>query len=400
MRRLAMVAVVLLICVGAADAAEVRLVVTGGKVDAVNVPLSAAIAVPEDLKAAVPDGLRVAMKSADGSAVAGQITVCPCCGTKVCWIAPKVPAGRKQTWTATLRKGSPASGGFGFKDTKGKHLDLLLGGRRVTRYMYARDTSTAAAAHATYKVYTHVFDEDGTAPITKGPGGRYTHHRGIFLGYSRLGYDGGKRSDWWHMKNVTQEHQKFLALKAGPVLGASAMEIHWLDGAGKPVVVEQRRQIVYRQPAPAIMLFEFRSTLTAARSDVDLNGDPEHAGFQYRPANEVNTKATRYLFPTDRITAGNVKREVDLPWAAECYELGGKKYTVQHMNHLSNPKGTKYSAYRDYGRFGTFAKAKIAKGESLTLRHRIWVAAGEQLDRDAMQARAAAFVDPPKVEAQ
>ena len=68
MRRLAMVTVVLLICVGAADAAEVRLVVTGGKVDAVNVPLSAAIAVPEDLKAGVPDGLRVEMKSPDGPA--------------------------------------------------------------------------------------------------------------------------------------------------------------------------------------------------------------------------------------------------------------------------------------------------------------------------------------------
>ena len=120
---------------------------------------------------------------------------------------------------------------------------------------------------------------------------------------------------------------------------------------------------------------------------------------QYRPANEVNVKATKYFFPEEEITTANVKSHLDLPWAAECYELKGKKYTVQHMNHPDNPKGTKYSAYRDYGRFGAFPIAKVKQSESITLRYRIWVAPGEQFDRAAMQARWEAFAKAPKAKA-
>ena len=76
----------------------------------------------------------------------------------------------------------------------------------------------------------------------------------------------------------------------------------------------------------------------------------------------------RGVFPDAKITTRNVKRELDMPWAALTYEMKGKTYSVQHMNHPGNPKGTKYSAYRNYGRFGAFTKAKIEKGQTLTLR--------------------------------
>ena len=145
------------------------------------------------------------------------------------------------------------------------------------------------------------------------------------------------------------------------------------------------------------MLLDFVSTVKSAGGDIDLNGDPEHAGMQFRPRNEVNRKATRYLFPKPEITSANVKDTRDLPWAAECFELEGRKYTVEHMNHPDNPKGTRYSAYRDYGRFGAFAAAKVKAGSSLTLKYRIWAAPGELLDRAAMQQRWEAFAEPPKV---
>ena len=85
---------------------------------------------------------------------------------------------------------APLAAQLEIKDTKGKHLDILSGDKVLVRYMYEHDTSTAEKKHATYKPYLHVFDAEGKAPITKGPGGQFTHHRGIFIGWSKLGFNG------------------------------------------------------------------------------------------------------------------------------------------------------------------------------------------------------------------
>ena len=59
---------------------------------------------------------------------------------------------------------------------------------------------------------------------------------------------------------------------------------------------------VYRQPEPALMLMDLSTSLKAVNGDVELAGDPEHAGCQYRPHNEVaRNKSARYLFPLEEI---------------------------------------------------------------------------------------------------
>ncbi|MDB4724532.1 hypothetical protein OAF71_01935 [bacterium] len=54
------------------------------------------------------------------------------------------------------------------------------------------------------------------------------------------------------------------------------------------------------------------------------------------------------------------------------------------MNHSDNPKGSIYSAYRDYGRFGSFPKVTLKKGESLKLNYRIRVTLGDFPEREKM----------------
>jgi len=76
---------------------------------------------------------------------------------------------------------------------------------------------------------------------------------------------------------------------------------------------------------------------------------------------------------------------------------GGEQYSVQHINHPDNPEGTRYSAYRDYGRFGAFPTAELGPNDTLVLRYRIWVAPGELPAVDTMQKRRAAFAEPPAV---
>ncbi len=271
----------------------------------------------------------------------------------------------------------------GLRDEKGKHLDILQNGKPIARYMYEHDDSSPEKRLVTYKPFIHVFDADGKTLITKGPGGKFTHHRGIFLGWSKLGFR-GKRYDMWHMKSSEIVHQKFIETKAGKNATVVSAQIHWNTPEDEVMIREVRTMTFHHSDPDALLLLDFHTVLTAA-DDVDLNGDPEHAGFQYRPHNDVvGNKSAKYVFFEE---GANAKKNRDMPWVAMTYQLNGRKFTVQHMNHADNPKGTVHSAYRDYGRFGTFAKAKVAKGKSLILQHRIRVIAGDAPSRDMMAAQ-------------
>jgi hypothetical protein len=267
-------------------------------------------------------------------------------------IAYAAQAGDNATATATK--------GFALKDQPGQHLDILLDGRLVGRYMYAYDKSSPAKLHETYKPYLHIFDAEGQSPITKGPGGEFTHHRGIFIGWRKISFE-GQSYDRWHMIKGEIVHEKFLTRKAGPDEATITSLTHWNDAQGQPIVDEQRTMTFRRAEAPARLIVDFQAKLTAPRGDIVLDGDPEHAGVQYRPANEVVRKETVYVFPKEH---ANAHKDKDYPWVGE-------------MNHPDNPKQTVFSAYRDYGRFGAFFTQKIKSGDSLTVKYRFLIADGE-----------------------
>ena len=278
-------------------------------------------------------------------------------------------------------KMSDAEGGFSLQDKPGEHLDVLLDGRVVARYMYAYDKSTPERLHDTYKPYLHVFDAEGKAPITKGPGGLFTHHRGIFIGWNRIGF-GGKTYDRWHMTDGEIVHQEFLAQEADADQSTFISFTHWNNERGKPMIEEERSMTCQRAPAPFRLLIDFAAKLKAPGNDVMLDGDPEHAGVQYRPANEVVAEETGYVFPKE---GADPKVDVDYPWVGETYTLNDKRYSVVEMNHPDNPKGTIYSAYRDYGRFGAFFKKEIKSGQTLTVKYRFLIADGEMPAIDVIQ---------------
>jgi len=259
---------------------------------------------------------------------------------------------------------------------------VLLDGRVVGRYMYAYDKSTPQALNETYKPYLHVFDAEGKGPITKGVGGGYPHHRGIFAGWNRLTC-GGKSYDLWGMGGGHQVHQKFTGQKAEDAQAVFTSLVHWNDNGGRTLVEEERTMAFRRAPAPAHVLVDFTTSIKAAAEDIVLNGDPEHAGVQYRPANEVDPKATVYVFPRE---GADPKKDVDYPWVGETYSLGGRKYSVVILNHPSNPKSTKFSAYRDYGRFGASFKAEVKSGQALPLKYRFLVAEGVMPAAETVQS--------------
>ena len=394
----------------ASEAQEIRLRVSGAKVDCVDVPVCAVIDLPEGLANVPPEEISVGLIRPGNLfanvIIPGQI-VMDQGKAQLWWVVRRVEAGSTTRWTAALKRREKEDKDiFSWKDKEGEYLDLLFGGRKTTRYMYAYDTSTPQRIFETYKPLHHVFDAFGKNLLTNGPDGEhgytkgitYPHHRGIFIGWNKLEF-GGQRFDLWHMKGVSQVHQKFLEMAAGPVLARSSSLINWNDKGGEAMIAEQRQVTVFGQNEPTVLLLEFQSELKAVRGDVFLDGDPEHAGMQYRAHNDVATggkevKAT-YLFHKDGIDA---HRDTDLPWAAMSCGLNGRRYSVQHMNHPDNPKQTLYSAYRDYGRFGAFFKKKISIGETLTLRYRILVVEGEMPKRGELAKKYLEFVDGPKVE--
>jgi hypothetical protein len=279
---------------------------------------------------------------------------------------------------------APAAAGFAFQDAPGEHLDVLLDGKIVGRYMYAHDTSTKARRTETYKPYLHVFDADGKAPITQGAGGtQFPHHRGIYIGWQKLGF-GGKTMNFWEMAGGDIVHEKFAGQKADADAATFTSLTRWVpNGSDKPVVTEARTIAFRKAAAPARLVIDFTSKLTAPNGDVELNGDPEHGGIQYRPAGDLTAIETVYVFPKEK---ADPKKDTDYPWVGETYTLHAKRHSVVQMSGPENPKGTRWSAYRDYGRFGAFPKAGVKSGESLTVKYRFLIADGEMPPAAAIQA--------------
>lgn len=272
-----------------------------------------------------------------------------------------------------------AADGFSVKDSEGDHADIVApSGQPILRYVYVRDTSTPETTFDTAKVFTHVVAPNGTTTLTKGPGGKFPHHRGIFIGWSKLQHK-GERHDLWHVRNTSQVHQKFVKTEGDETAGTLTSVIHWIGIHGKPIIEETRTHRVVQEDG-AYAVIDFVSELKAVDGEVELNGDPEHAGIQFRPSQQVaENKSAKYVYHQDGL---DLKKDNDLPWVAETFRVDDEAWTVQHMSHPSNPPAARWSAYRDYGRFGPFTVVKISDGESQTFRYRFRVTAGETPKRE------------------
>lgn len=271
---------------------------------------------------------------------------------------------------------------FSIKDTAGDHLDVLCDGKVVGRYMYSHDVSTPEKKQEHYKPFLHVFDDTGAAPITKGAGGVLPHHRGIYVGWNKIGV-GGKTYDRWHMKGGDQVHEKFLAQTADAKGATVTSLVKWEGDKPEDAIIEEERTMTFLPPPQgAYALIDVVSKLKAVAGETKLDGDPEHSGLQFRPADEVDRKETQYLYPKE---SANPHKDTDYPWFAETFSVKGKRYSVVYLYHPSNPAEHFASAYRDYGRFGAFFKATIPANGTQEVRARFLVVAGDMPSVETIQ---------------
>jgi len=290
--------------------------------------------------------------------------------------------------------------GFHWKnDEAAGTADLILGDKPVIRYMYAYDTSTETRAHETYKVFHHVYGPGSKTIITKGPHGKYTHHRGMYVGWNKTGFE-GKSLDFWHCKNGAHlRHAKFVEMSADADHGSMTAEIHWNDADGKPVIVEWRTVSVREETTTDGWQIDWSTKLESRRGDITLNGDRQHAGFQFRANQSVaETNGGTYLrpktFPQGEAAVqvgdkGNPPAHINLGWFALSYEINKQRYTVEYFDNPNLPKPALFSE-RPYGRFGTFFKTTLKADAPLEMKYRVIVARGKP-SVDDVQSRYDAF---------
>lgn len=396
---------VLLVLVPAVHAAEtLKISVFGGTSDRPAGPVTVLVAAPAE-------PALVSVKSADGTVLPGQLTepslaAGPAAAGKreLHFIAPVVPAGGSLTFEVDLAARPPESPGFAFKGTDSdQKIDLAFNGRAVLQYVCPKlDDSSPAKREPTYKPFHHVYDPAGKKLLTKGPGGKFTHHRGVYYGFNRVTYGpDNKKADVWHCSGTAhQSHEKVIAQVAGPVLARQTVEIAW-RGVGKEIFAKETRELTVWATKDGTLI-EFASRLDPVIAPIRLDGDPQHAGFHFRAAGEVADKTsaqTIYVRPDGIGEPGKTRNwdsktklaaATDLPWNAMSFVVEGDRYSVAYLDRPDNPKQARFSE-RDYGRFGSYFEYDLPAGKSLVVNYRLWLQTG-QITQAQAAAHREAFV--------
>ena len=367
----------------------------------------------------------VAVSDEQGNVLTGQIQKLANRRFELSFVLPQLKANESRTYSIApglLNEHKT------YEWSKNENSDLVsLNGQSVMEYMREPlDDSSPKRRAETYKPFHHVYVDQGRRRLTKGPGGLFPHHRGIYFGYNRIQY-GDKTADVWHCKKAYQSHEKTLSQISGPVFAQDKNLIFWRGQDGKPFIHETRTLMVSRLGEAT--LYEFSAELKNVATDtVRLQGDPQHAGVQIRASQQIpdHTKhLTFYIRPDGKDKPGKFRNwsnkpgekeinraHVQLPWNA--VSLGLPKLNLENLEakqkldesqvdrftigyftpELAN-KQQRFSE-RDYGRFGCYFETTIEPEDTLTVTYRFVVMNGES-NVDQLQSMSDDFRNPPNV---
>ncbi|MCP4641891.1 MAG: hypothetical protein GY851_15725 [bacterium] len=269
--------------------------------------------------------------------------------------------------------GVAAAAGFEYKDQPDS-LDLAVDGSTWISTMIT--PLDEARRDRTYKVFTQIYDFAGEAPITKAWGGKYTHHRGMYIGWSDT-LVGGEDYDTWHMSNCYQEHVQWVKTETSADRATQVEEIKWCPN-GKDPFIKEIRTITASKGENGLRVFDFQSHLTSLAGTIQLKGDLQHAGMQVRMDNEVasHEDTTQYTMPAGAEELDNDK-VVGAWWMCCSPMVRDKRYWVLHMTGADNACGQPVYSIRRYARFGAFTEPTLEEGKPLTLNFRIIVSENE-----------------------
>ncbi len=330
------------------------------------------------------------------------------------WMLPELAAGKSAIFRATIAPAEkPVASEFAWRDEAGKHTDLLSGDRPVVRYMYQAYEDDPSKRDLNNKPFHHMFDpDDGSRLVTKGSGGQYTHHQGLYYGFTRCTVGKEVYNTWYCHNGEHELHKRVVNQTTGPVLARHQTEIAWNDTKGRTFCNELRELAAFSTNGGTLV--EWSSRLRTLVDSVTLDGDSQHAGFQFRAADEVagkdGQKLTYFLRPDVKGKPGETRNPVrgkpdapasklvkNMPWHVMSFVVGGTRYSAVYIDSPKNPKPS-FSSERSYGRFGSwFGKQSLTKaGPPIDITYRVWLQRGE-MTADQATALSTDFADPPIV---
>lgn len=382
--------------VSAAGAREYDVRVESGPYDRIDTPVYADLRLP-----GAPEAFDVCVVS-EGKAYPAAPEKLNDEFVRVWWILESLPAHQSTLYAIHLLENF-STARYRWTVEDGWAATLMYGDKPVLRYM--RVPYDPAAIESTKKPFHHLFAPDGTRLLTKGIGGLYSHHRGLFYGYNKIEVDGEMLDTWHAAKGEHQVHHEVIRSVSGACMGGHSVRIDWNDRTGQPFAQETRTIRAFIQPSRmnGHRLIDFESELQSSRGDIRLGGDRQHAGVQFRAAQEVadHASSTRFIrpdlwsgLPADKEI--NDDRHKELPWNAMRFMLDNRQYTVVYLCDPARPKGAEFSE-RSYGRFGEFIPLTLSENNPVRLRYRLWISDDPDITRERIEAKYHDFAHPPTV---
>ena len=396
--------VVLLAAIATATASEMQLTLSAAGVARLHCPVSVQLDVPTHLSADEAESLvqlrHAVLQNAQHTALAQVVPIHRdgvLHGMSFHWVEAKLSP--RETRTYAVRPAVLDSmDAFHFQDGD-DWRDLLYGKQGVWRHMIAYDPNRA---EETYKTYHHIYGFHAEPFITKGPGGLYPHHRGLFFGWVETTASGNAYNFWYRTKKQrdSQRHETYRRQfeAAGIVIGRAASVTRWVGDDGIVVGRDHRHYTAWVQPE-GVHLLDLQITIESVAGNMVLDGDSAHAGVQFRADQEVaNRKDATYIFPAE-VEGGEEDNWTNLNWATVRFAIKGHPYAVMHIDHPDNPRPIIYNT-RNYGRFGSFFQKTVKAGEPLKIKYRLIVIDAERFDdleREDFERRYRSYVQPVQV---
>ncbi len=293
-------------------------------------------------------------------------------GACVRWLVPAIPAGAKRAYV--VEKGEAAGATvLALSESEGA-VAIKAPDRELTRWYAAAGTANKKPCF--YPLNAHGVNVLRGYPLEDraGEAKDHPHHTGI---YHAFGEVNGR--EYWSKTNIENRKAR---KEAGPVFARILAENAW--GAD---LVETQDVLVLNAGPDAVM--DWTITLTAA-ADVVFGKDPKQAkegSFAVRVCTELTRKGDAPELMSDALGNKGEKaiRAATPSWVDYSGEVAGKKLGVAVMEHPTSFRAPTNWHVRAYGLFAANpwlvrGESKLAKGESITLRYRIYAHAGGPAD--------------------
>jgi hypothetical protein len=294
-------------------------------------------------------------------------------GSVVRWLIPSIPAGAKKAYA--IEKGAAEnSAALKAEDVDGA-VSIKGADREITRYLPVAGTANKKPCF--YPLTAHGVNVLRGYPLEdrQGEAKDHPHHTGVYFAFGEVN---GK--EYW---SKTAIENKSVKKEAGPVYARIRSQNHW----GQDLVEDQDVLVLN---AGADSLMDFTITLTAANGPVVFGKDLKMAkegAFSVRVATGLTDNAKKDPGMNLMLDAKGNKGESAIradsaPWVDYAGTVDGKKVGVSIMNHPSSFRYPTDWHVRAYGLFAANpwirkGENKLEKGQSLTLRYRVYVHAGD-----------------------